>query len=72
MTASYLDLYSASFFLSSSTLASGALLTKLGFESIPSLIDIVKGIRNIRAVYTIKNKVEVKYTIETKEVFFFF
>ncbi len=44
---------------------------ELSFEGINDkfayVIDIVKGIRNIRAVYTIKNKVEVKYTIETKE-----
>jgi valyl-tRNA synthetase len=31
------------------------------------VIDIVKGIRNMRAKYNIKNKIEVNYVIETKE-----
>lgn len=30
------------------------------------VIDIVKGIRNMRTTYTIKNKIEVEYVIETK------
>ena len=31
------------------------------------LIDIVKGIRNMRATYTIKNSIEVAYVIDAKE-----
>ena len=29
-------------------------------------MDIVKGVREIRANYTIKNAIEVEYSIETK------
>ena len=31
------------------------------------LMDIVKGVREIRANYTIKNAIEVEYSIETKD-----
>lgn len=31
------------------------------------LFDIVKGIRNIRSQYTIKNSIEIAYTIQTKD-----
>ena len=30
-------------------------------------MDIVKGVREIRANYTIKNAIEVEYSIETKD-----